>query len=443
VKKVSKLNALPQISSKKRVAAYARVSSGKDAMRHSLSAQIGYYSAYIQRHIEWTFAGVYADEAATGTKDRRAEFQRMLSDCRAGKIDMILTKSVTRFARNTVTTLETVRELKLLGIDVFFEKENIHSIGGDGELMLTILASFAQEESLSVSENCKWRIRKRFREGLSPYTRLLGYRWAEGSFLIVPEEAAIVRRIFADYLSGMGPLAIAKKLNAEGLTAVGGKPWNEKTVARTLRNEKYVGDLVLQKFFVTNHIDKIKRVNRGELPKYHAEGSHEAIVDRDTFDAVRRETERRAAHYTSAGKAKGEYVFTGLLRCMSCGRLYKRKVVRAGMKYEKAVWICPTLNGLGKGFCASKQIPEDILPEITKKVLGEPEIDRATLTALLTEIRVTGHKLLTFVFRDGRTSEIEWQNPSRRESWTEEMRQTARERELKRRGTTIGEEDES
>ncbi|EYE89105.1 resolvase, partial [Fervidicella metallireducens AeB] len=151
--------------SKKRVAAYARVSSGKDAMLHSLSAQISYYSSFIQKHIEWEFAGVYADEAITGTKDERPEFQRMLDDCRMGKIDMIITKSISRFARNTVTLLETVRELKDLNVDVYFEKENIHSLSGDGELMLTILASFAQEESRSVSENIKWRIRKGFKEG--------------------------------------------------------------------------------------------------------------------------------------------------------------------------------------------------------------------------------------------------------------------------------------
>jgi DNA invertase Pin-like site-specific DNA recombinase len=159
MKTIHKQDALPQIPRRKRVAAYARVSSGKDAMKHSLSAQVSYYSGLIQKRIDWEFAGVYADDATTGTKDARAEFQRLLDDCRAGKIDMVITKSVTRFARNTVTTLEIVRELKLLGVDVYFEKENIHSMSGDGELMLTILASYAQEESRSVSENVKWRIR--------------------------------------------------------------------------------------------------------------------------------------------------------------------------------------------------------------------------------------------------------------------------------------------
>jgi DNA invertase Pin-like site-specific DNA recombinase len=445
VKKISKRGVLPQISSKKRVAAYARVSSGKDAMRHSLSAQVGYYNAYIGRHIEWEFAGVYADEAVTGTKDRRAEFQRMLADCGAGKIDMIVTKSVTRFARNTVTTLETVRELKLLGIDVFFEKENIHSIGGDGELMLTILASYAQEESRSVSENCKWRIRNRLRAGLPTYTRLLGYRWEKDGFKVVPEEAETVRRIFTDYLSGTGKTAIVKKLNAEGSSGPNGKPWHENTVARILRNEKYAGDLMLQKSFVADCISKRKRVNRGELPMYRVMGSHEAIIDRDTFDAVRLEMQRRAALCKPHRKPVRPYPFTGLLRCGHCGRLYKRKLNAAGTKYEKAVWICPTFNSLGKAFCASKQIPEDILTKIAAKTLGEARIDGEVLTARVAEIRVSAHDRLDFVFHDGEIVPVLWQNASRRESWTEEMKQRARERQLQiseERKTNNGHKDE-
>ena len=193
---VTKIDALPQIKRRKRVAAYARVSDGKDAMRHSLSAQISYYNALIQRHIEWEFAGVYADDPVSGTGDSRKEFQRMLVDCRNGKLDMLITKSITRFARNTLVTLETVRELKALGIDVFFEKENIHSLSNDGELMLSILASYAQEESRSVSENCKWRIRKDFRAGKVSGMKMLGYRLNDGVLTIIPEEARPCSRDF-------------------------------------------------------------------------------------------------------------------------------------------------------------------------------------------------------------------------------------------------------
>ena len=195
---------VPALPRKTRVAAYGRVSSGKDAMIHSLSAQVSYYSEYIQHHPGWAYVGVYADEAISGTKDERGEFQRMLADCRAGKIDLILTKAISRFARNTVTLLETVRELKGLGVDVFFERENIHSVSGDGELMLTILASFAQEESLSTSENCKWRVRNDFKQGKPGNFRIFGYRQKKGVLIVQPKEAEIVRMIFRDYLGGMG-----------------------------------------------------------------------------------------------------------------------------------------------------------------------------------------------------------------------------------------------
>ena len=188
---------LPTLPVQQCVAAYARVSSGKDAMLHSLSAQVSYYSNLIQRNPEWRYAGVYVDEALTGTKDNRKGFQRMLADCRAGKIDRIITKSISRFARNTVTLLETVRELKTLGVDVYFEEQNIHSMSGDGELMLSILASFAQEESLSVSENCKWRIRKQFELGEPATWRFMyGYRIRKGVITIHEEEAAVVLWVF-------------------------------------------------------------------------------------------------------------------------------------------------------------------------------------------------------------------------------------------------------
>lgn len=205
---------------RKRVAAYARVSSGKDVMLHSLSAQISYYNDYIGNRGDWDLAGIYADAALTGTKEDRPEFQRMLADCRDGKIDMVITKSLTRFARNTVTLLATVRELKLLGVDVYFEKENLHTLSPDGELMLTLLASFAQEESRSASENQKWRIQKMFEEGRPNTGRMLGYRLVDGVLQIVPEEAEIVRMIFADFLSGMGKNAIARKLNQMGITSL-------------------------------------------------------------------------------------------------------------------------------------------------------------------------------------------------------------------------------
>ena len=416
---------------RKRVAAYARVSSDKDAQLHSLSAQVSYYNSYIGSREDWEFAGVYADEALTGTKDNRPEFQRMLTDCRDGKIDMIITKSITRFARNTVTLLATIRELRDLGIDVYFEKENIHTLSADGELMITLLAAYAQEESFSVSENQKWRIRKMFEQGRPNTGRMLGYRLKNGVLQIVPEEAEIVKMIFNDYLSGMGKNAIMKKLVRMGVPTLSGGQWRESTVLGILTNEKYTGDMLLQKTYRLDHISKKVMVNRGEKRKYFVENSHEPIIDKDTFAKVQQELARRAEKFQPNAPFSSEYPFTGLIRCGFCGGYFRRKIANAGSKYAKPVWICNTFNTYGKDICSAQQIPEKILIEKTSEVLGTAGWDRETLLSYISEIWVPEHNLLMYVFRDGSTEEVAWQNPSRRESWSDEMKQTARERQLR------------
>ena len=294
---VSRMPVLPSMPVKKRVAAYARVSMEKEAMLHSLAAQVGYYSDLIRKNSEWEYAGVYADEGLTGTKENRPQFQRLLSDCRAGKVDMILVKSISRFARNTVTLLETVRELKALGIDVYFEEQHIHTISGDGELMLTILASFAQEESRSVSENCKWRIRRQFASGQPTGQTIYGYDVKNGMYTVKPKEAEVVRSIYDMYLSGMGRLKIVRALNDKGIPSPDGGEWVPSVVTDILRNEKYAGDLMLQKYYVNNHIEKKTLRNRGELPQYFVLDDHEGIVDRDTFLMVQIEMARRKEKY--------------------------------------------------------------------------------------------------------------------------------------------------
>ena len=415
---------------RKRVAAYARVSSGKDAMLHSLSAQISYYNSYIGKRGDWEFSGIYADEAITGTKETRPEFQRLLEDCRSKKIDMVITKSITRFARNTVTLLQTVRELKLLGIDVYFEKENIHSLSTDGEFMLTILASYAQEESRSVSENQKWRIRKMFEQGRPNTGNMLGYRLIDGKLYIVPEEAEIVKTIFADYLSGMGRIAIIKKLNDAGISTRSGAIWRECTLYRILRNEKYSGDMLLQKTFSLDHLSKKKQINRGELPMYQVIDSHEAIIDKVTFAKVQFEIERRAVKFCYKPQPKKQYLFTSLISCGQCGKHYRRKQTNAGTKYIKPVWICDTFNTSGKNYCPSQQIPESILLEKTTEVLGTTELDIDLLKKSISEIQIPGHNRIEYIFKDGRSVEVTWKNPSRRDSWDEAKRQAARERKL-------------
>ena len=253
----------------KRVAAYARVSSGKDAMLHSLSAQVSYYSALIQKHAGWLYCGVYADEAFTGTKDSRDGFQDLLAECRAGNIDMVITKSISRFARNTVTLLETVRELKALGVDVYFEEQNIHTMSADGELMMTILASYAQEESRSASENQKWRIRRGFERGELVNLRFLfGYKIEKGCVTVDSEKAAVVREVFRRALEGESLTSLAIDLNRRGFTGVLGGKWNSMRIREMLSNEKYLGNALLQKQYRNNHLEKKEIPNRGELPQY-------------------------------------------------------------------------------------------------------------------------------------------------------------------------------
>ena len=399
---------------KKRVAAYARVSSGKDAMLHSLSAQVSYYSEYIQKH-GWEYAGVYADEAITGTKDKRENFQKLLEECRAGNVQMVLTKSSSRFARNTVTLLQTVRELKELDVDVYFEEQNIHTMSADGELMLTILASYAQEESLSASENQKWRIRRNFEEGKPWSGLILGYRFQNGHFVVVPEEAEIVKRIFREYLDGLGATAIMKGLNEDGILTRLGKPWRIEGVLKILRNYNYTGNLILQKTYRENHLTKRKMKNNGEKPQYHAVGTHEAIIDLATFEAVQEELARRSEHYSGKKPSTVTYPFTRLIVCANCGKHYRRKTTATGI-----VWICSTYNTHGKKACVSKAIPENVLYDLTADTpLGD-----------LTAIRAEKDNTLVFCFKNGTQTVKRWKDRSRAESWTDAMKEAARQQAL-------------
>lgn len=402
-----------------RVAAYARVSSGKDAMLHSLSAQVSYYSDLIQANPGWEYCGVYADEDFTGTKASRPEFQRLLSDCRAGQIDMVICKCNSRFARNTVTLLETVRELRALNIDCYFEEENIHSLSADGELMITILASFAQEESLSVSENCKWKIRHGFQDGKPTYTSIYGYRTKKGQFIVVPEEAKVVQTIFALYLSGLGKNAIMRRLMEMGVTTRNGKYFSESVIAVMLANEKYAGDLLLQKTFVEDHLTKKHLPNQGELPSYYIPDNHEAIIDRDTFERAQAELKRRSTEAPRRA-APGQYPFTGMIVCGNCGSHYKRKITNG-----KVAWNCVTFLQKGKAVCHAKQVPEGVLYELSADVLGVDAFDEAIFRRAIKEIRIPSFNHVVFVFYDDREVERVWRDRSRSESWTENMKAQA------------------
>ena len=401
-----------------RVAAYVRVSMEKDSMLHSLSAQVSHYSTLIQRTLGWTYAGVYADKALTGTKGERPEFQRLLADCRVGQIDMVLTKSISRFARNTVTLLESVRELKALGVDIFFEEQNIHSTSGDGELMLTILASYAQEESRSVSENCKWRIRKRFEAGdPATWRNLYGYCICKGEVSINPEEAAIVRRVFHDYLSGVGSTEIARALREEGIPNAFGGAWTPTRVLMMLKNEKYSGNALLQKEYTTDHLTKRRKRNQGELPMYYAENTHPAIISLEDFMVVQQRIEQNRQRSNISNSFGKRSALTGKIVCDKCGKHYRRKTSHGG-----PVWNCSTCLRFGKAYCHTKQIPEDILMATAASVLGCAVFDEALFHEKISEIRVPAFNHLVFIFKDGAQVERVWQDKSRADSWTDEMR---------------------
>ena len=426
VHKVKPAAAMPRLE---RVAAYCRVSSGKDAMLHSLSTQVSRYSEFIQRHPGWAYAGVYADEALTGTKDDRPEFQRLLADCRAGKIDRVLTKSVSRFARNTVTLLETVRELKELGVAVYFEEQNIDSLSGDGELMLTILASFAQEESKSVSDNCKWRIRKDFSEGKPMNLPLLyGYRSEKGRIVIDEREAEIVRFIFRSCLNGMGKGRITEELREQGVPCRLGGEWQTETVGGILKNEKYTGDALLQKTYIENHLTKRKCLNRGEFPQYYAENTHPAIIDHEMYEKVQALIAERREKTNVQKDVTARYPFTGLIVCGCCGAHYHRRT-----NPTRITWQCVTYLRRGKKHCAAKQIPEETLLSLTREALGVPEITEENIRALA-EIQIPCPNHILFVFKDGHETERVWQDRSRAESWTDEMREKARAQMKRRHG---------
>lgn len=411
-----------------RVCAYARVSSGKDAMLHSLSAQVSHHSEMIQSHIGWVYCGVYSDEALTGTKSDREGFQQMLTDCRAGKIDMVITKSISRFARNTVTLLQTVRELKSMGIDVYFEEQYIHTISADGELMMTILASYAQEESLSASENQKWRVRKAFENGeLINLRFLFGYSITADGVQINEKEAAIVREIFSRFNGGESMSSISRDLNARGYRGALGGKWCAERMRNTLSNEKYLGNALLQKRYRNNHIEKKLVANKGELPMYYAEGTHEPIIDQATFDKAQ-ERLRMLAQQTANRKKPTRSAFSGLIHCGLCGNTYKRVTYR-----KKHYWNCTTFQTKGKSECAAKRIPEETLEVLTCEVLGEGSIDSDMVRSKITAIRADKNNVVVYCMDDGSEIAKRWKDRSRAESWTPEMKEKARQRALQAR----------
>lgn len=331
--------ALRQATATRRVAAYARVSTASEEQATSYEAQVGYYTEMINSRVDWELAGIYTDEGITGTSTKHREgFKRMVADALAGQIDLIVTKSVSRFARNTVDSLTTVRELKDAGVEIFFEKENIWTLDAKGELLITIMSSLAQEESRSISENVRWGIKKRFADGqvFMPYPNFLGYdKGPDGRPQINEDQARIVRRIYRMFLSGHSAHAIAATLTREGIPSPGHTKgrWHAQVVDSILRNEKYKGDALLQKTYITDFLTKKQVKNHGEIAQYYIEGSHEAIIEPETWDLVQAELALRKGR-------RGVYPFTQKIQCSVCGAFYGSKVWHSNDPYRSVIWQC-------------------------------------------------------------------------------------------------------
>ena len=356
---------------KRRVAGYARVSTEHEEQATSYEAQMDYYTNYINFREDWIFVGMYSDEGITATNTKKRDgFNQMVEDALAGKIDLIVTKSVSRFARNTVDSLTTVRELKEKGVDIYFEKENIWTLDSKGELLITIMSSLAQEESRSISENTTWGKRKQFADGRASigFKHFLGYdKGPNGEFVINEEQAVTVRYIYKRYLEGFSTYKIACELTEMGVpTPAGKKKWHPSSVMSILKNEKYKGDALLQKTFTKDFLTHQSVVNNGEVPQYYVEGHHDGIVTADQFETVQAEILRREGMQ----KYSGMGLFSSIIKCGECGSWYGAKVWHSNDKYRRVIYRCNHKYGDGCK-CKTPHITEDEIKKLFLKAANE------------------------------------------------------------------------
>lgn len=423
IKIISKEKELPKL---KKVAAYARVSVDTDQMLHSLSSQVSYFSEFIQSHKDWQYVGVYYDRGETGTKANRTDFQRMIGDAKKGLIDIIVTKSLSRFARNTVDCLKTIRELKSIDVDIYFQEQNIHTLSSNGEFLITLLAGYAQEESRQCSENVLWHVKKNFSEGrLSSKYDCLGYKVENSNFTIIEDEAKIVRKIFDLYLKGNGYYRIAKILNEEGYRGKLGGLWSQSTINQILGNEVYTGMLVLQKTYTENHLTKKRLINKGEKQKYVVDEHHEPIISIDDFNKAQelRALKRKDPNSYIPKGPRLDFIFTGLIHCGICGSTYRHK-----QGAHKIFWKCNTFLDKGKDYCASTSLRDDCLRKACAKALELEMFDAAAFKKNIEYLETYPGNKLVFHFIDGGIKDIEYEPPKKRCEWSIESINKARER---------------
>lgn len=398
------------VATKLRVAAYARVSTEQDEQQNSYEAQVDYYTRYIQSNPEWEFVSVFSDEGISGTNTKNREgFNRMIDMALAGGIDLILTKSISRFARNTVDTLQTVRKLKAIGVEVIFEKENLHTLDPKCEMILTIFSSLAQEESRSMSENIRWGHRKNMADGkvTLPYSSFLGYRKGkDGRPEIVEEEASVIRKIYSMFLDGYTINDIARYLTGQSIPTPRGKQkWSVSTIRSILGNEKYVGNALLQKTYTVDYLTKEKRKNSGELPQYLIEYSHDPIIDPDTFEQVQEKLKTQASYRQ---KIRGNSPLSNSIICGVCGGFYGHKVWHNHSNTERYdVWYCNSkYNGDIK--CKSPVLREEEVKDAFGAVLRQLGKESGRYTEMLwrklvENVTVYADRKLEFHFKSGET----------------------------------------
>ncbi|MBU3207711.1 recombinase family protein [Clostridium algidicarnis] len=354
---------------KLRVAAYCRVSTETEEQNSSYEVQVAHYTEFIKKNAEWEFAGIFEDDGISGTNTKkREEFNRMIEECMEGNIDLVITKSTSRFARNTLDCLKYIRQLKDKNISVYFEKENINTTDAKGEVLLTIMASLAQQESQSLSQNVKLGLQYRYQQGKVQvnHKRFMGYTKDEdGNLVIVPEEAKIIKRIYREYLEGKSLTGIGRDLEKDGILTAAGKPkWRPETIKKILQNEKYIGDALLQKTITVDFLTKKRVKNEGHVPQYYVENSHEAIIPKEFFLQVQEEVHRRSNIYTGADKNKrnysSKYALSGITFCGDCGDIYRRVYWNIHGRKE-FVWRCVTRIEQGPEVCKNRTVKEDEL----------------------------------------------------------------------------------
>lgn len=378
-RKIGNTNRKKDTKPKLRVAAYCRVSTDSDEQATSYEAQVEHYTEYIKRNPDWEFAGIYADDGISGTNTKnREEFNRLIKDCETGTIDMVITKSISRFARNTLDCLKYIRRLKEKNIPVFFEKESINTMDAKGEVLITIMASLAQQESQSLSQNVKLGLQFRYQNGQVQinHNRFLGYTKDEnGNLVIDPEQAEVVKRIYREYLNGYSMDKIASGLESDGiLTGAGKKKWWTSTINKILRNEKYMGDALLQKTYTTDFLNKTRVKNNGIVPQYYVEDDHEAIIPKEIFMMVQEELARRRVVKTSANGKKRSYSSNHCLSqkiiCGECDEMYRR-IHWYSHGRKTVVWRCISrLESTGIE-CHARTIHETDLQEIVVIALNQ------------------------------------------------------------------------